>query len=63
MGRPSSTPEEPPGAAKSQSMSEISPNKAPLRMPVSGTPAAASSAEATEARGAPVAPPPGIAGR
>ena len=35
----------------------------PPRMPVSGTPAAASSAEATEARDAPVAPPPGIAGR
>jgi hypothetical protein len=32
---------------------EVSPNKPPLRMPVSGTPAA----------GAPVAPPPGIAGR
>ena len=39
------------------------PNQPPLRMPVGGTPAAASSFEATEARGAPVAPPPGGAGR
>jgi hypothetical protein len=36
-----------------QPMSEKVPNQPPLRMPVSGTPAAA----------APVAPPPGIAGR
>jgi hypothetical protein len=39
------------------------PNKPPLRMPVSGTPAASASAEATADRGAPVAPPPGAAGR
>ena len=38
------------------------PNQPP-RMPVNGTPAAASSAKATEARDAHVAPPPGAAGR
>jgi hypothetical protein len=38
-------------------------NQPPLRMPVSGTPAASASAEPTADRGAPVAPPPGIAGR
>jgi TonB family protein len=38
-------------------------NQPPLRMPVSGTPAASASAKATADRGAPVAPPPGIAGR
>ena len=39
------------------------PNQPPLRMPVSGTPAASASAKATADRDAPVAPPPGIAGR
>jgi hypothetical protein len=39
------------------------PNQPPLRMPVSSTPAASASAEPTADRGAPVAPPPGIAGR
>jgi len=40
-----------------------SPNQPPLRMPVSGTPAASASAKATADRGAAVAPPPGGAGR
>ena len=39
------------------------PNPPPVQTPTSGTPAAASSAEATEVRGAPVAPPSGAAGR
>jgi hypothetical protein len=39
------------------------PNQPALQTPTSGTPAAASSAEVTEARGAPVAPPPGTASR
>ena len=38
-------------------------DSAPLQTPAGDTPAAASSAEATEARGPPVAPPPGAAGR
>jgi hypothetical protein len=37
-------------------------NQPPLRMPVSVTPTASASAKATADRGAPVAPPPGIAG-
>ena len=41
---------------------EESPNQA-LRTPASGTPAASASAEPTADRDAPVAPPPGIAGR
>jgi len=43
-------------------MKEESPNP-PLQTPTSGTPAASASAEATADRGAPVAPPPGAAGR
>jgi hypothetical protein len=42
-------------------LNEIPANKASLQTPASGTPAAASTAEATEAGGAPVAPPPGAA--
>jgi hypothetical protein len=43
--------------------SEEANQQPPLQTPASGTLAAASSAEATEVRGAPGAPPPGIAGR
>ena len=39
------------------------PNEPPLQTPASGTAAAASTVEATEARGAPVAPPSGVTGR
>ena len=39
------------------------PNQPPLQTPVSGTPAASASAEPTADKGAPVAPPPGAAGR
>ncbi len=42
---------------------EGGPSQPALQMPASGTPAAASSAEATEARDAPVESPPGAAGR
>ena len=42
---------------------ETAPNQPPLQTTTRGTPAAASSAEATEARGAAVAPPSGAAGR
>jgi len=42
---------------------ERPPNQPPLQTPVSGTPAASASAEPTADKGAPVAPPPSIAGR
>jgi hypothetical protein len=38
-------------------------NQPPLQTPTSGTPAASASAKATADKGAPVAPPPGAAGR
>jgi len=50
-------------SAETKTYEDNSPNKSTLQTPTSGTPAAASSAEATEVRGAPVAPPSGAAGR